>query len=74
MTRLDLDTEQTYNMQNFKDSTDRIDTISCTWLLPLVFLQGSCFSNTGLEHSRSDLVLKHSRLCNDFIFGMLYSS
>ena len=34
------------------------------------FLQSVCLLNAGLENSRPNLVFE---MCNDFIFGMLYS-
>ena len=64
--------QQTYNLQNFAQHRQNRHIISCTWFVPLVFLQHSCLSNAGLEHSRSDLIFKHPRLKNDSIFGMLY--
>ena len=64
--------QQTYNLQNFAQDGQNRHIISCTWFVPLVFLQQSCLSNAGLEHSRSDFVFKHTRLKNDLIFGMLY--
>ena len=45
--------------------------ISCTWFMPLVFLQRSCLLNAGLKHSRSDLVFKQPGLRNNFVFRML---
>ena len=64
--------QQTYNLQNFTQHGQNRHIISCTWFAPLIFLQHLCLSNAGLEHSRSDLVFKHPRLQNDFLFGMLY--
>ena len=64
--------QQTYNLQNFAQHGQNQHIISCTWFVLLVFLQHSCLSNAGLEHSRSDLVFKHPRLKNDSIFEMLY--
>ena len=64
--------QQTCNLQNFAQHGQNRHIISCTWFVPLVFLQHSCLSNAGLEHSRSDLIFKHPRLKNDSIFGMLY--
>ena len=63
---------QTYNLQNIAQHGQNRHLISCTWFVPLVFLQHSCLSNAGLEHSRSDLVFKQPRLKNDSTFGMLY--
>ena len=64
--------QQTYNLQNFAQHGQNRHIISCTWCVPLVFLQHSCLLSAGLEHSWSNLVFKHPRLKNDSIFGMLY--
>ena len=37
----------------------------------LAFLRRPCSLNDGLEQPKSDLIFKHSRLRNNFIFGML---
>ena len=41
-------------------------------VVPLVFLSNAYLLSTSLEHSRSDFVFEQFRLCNNFIFGMLY--
>ena len=38
-----------------------------------MFLQHKCLLSAGLEHSRSNLVFKQSRLRDNFIFGMLHA-
>ena len=63
------------NIKSAKFYTKRKEltyVISCTWSVPLVFLQCLYLSNAGLEQPRSDLIFKHSILHNGFIFGMLY--
>ena len=64
--------QQAYNLQNFAHNGQSRHIISCTWFVPLIFLQHSFLSNTGVEHSRSNLVFRHPRLKNHSIFGMLY--
>ena len=41
--------------------------------LPLAFLQKARFLNARLEHSRCDFDFEQLRLCNNLIFGMIYS-
>ena len=64
--------EQTYNLQNFAQHGQNRHIISCTWCVPLVFLQHSCLSSAGLGHSGFNIVFKHPRLKNYSIFGILY--
>ena len=64
--------QQTYNLQDFAQHGQNRHIISCTWCVPLVFLQHSCLSSAGLEQSGSNLVFKDPRLKNDSVFGMLY--
>ena len=66
--------QQTYSLQNFKQKGQNQHINSCTLFVRLAFLQRFCFLNLVFDNSRSDLVSKQSRLRDDFIFRMLYSS
>ena len=62
-TRLDLEcsspASNKHTICKILHKLERISTIfSCTWFVHLVFSQCLCLLNSGIEHSRSDLIFK----------------
>ena len=65
-----FDVQQTCILQELH--TIRVEARDSQWLTLSTFLKQLCLLNIGLEDSRSNLAFGQPKLCNNFIFGMLY--